>query len=309
MSNPIKISTNEEDINIRIDKLLSDYLEDVSRSYLQKLITDELVLVNGKKVKSNYKINKNDVIEVFIPEPENVRILEQKIDINIVYEDKDVIIVDKEQGMVVHPAPGNYENTLVNAILYHCKDLSGINGVLRPGIVHRIDKDTSGLLIVCKNDKSHNDIAKQLKEHTVIREYEAIVFDNIKEEQGTVDAPIGRHPVHRKQMAINHKNGKRAITHYSVIGRSIDNKYTYVKLKLETGRTHQIRVHMASIHHPLVGDLVYGPNKNPFKLEGQLLHAKKIGFIHPTTKEYMEFSSELPNYFKDLINKINIINI
>lgn len=304
MKELINIVVDENYVNCRIDKFLSDNIDDYSRSYLQKLIKDNYVKVNNKKVKSNYKLSIEDNVEVIIPEPEEIEVVPQNIELDIVYEDKDFIIVNKPQGLVVHPAPGNYDKTLVNAILYHCNDLSGINGVLRPGIVHRIDKDTTGLLVVCKNDKAHIDIAAQLKAHTITRKYEAIVYHNIKEDEGTVDAPIGRHPVNRKQMAINYKNGKRAVTHFKVLERLKDHKFTYVSLQLETGRTHQIRVHMSSINHPLLGDEVYGPSKSQFKLNGQLLHAKTLGFIHPTTKKYVEFNSPLPGYFKDVLNKL-----
>lgn len=301
----INFTINEEHTNTRIDKFLSEVLSDYSRSHLQKLIKEQAVLVNDKVVKANYKTNIDDQIIIHIPDPKALDIPIQDLSLDIVYEDKDILVINKPQDMVVHPAAGHYEGTLVNGILFHCKDeLSGINGVMRPGIVHRIDKNTSGLIVICKNDKSHAFIAEQLKEHTVSRKYEAIVYNNIKEDSGTIDVPIGRHPIQRKQMAINYKNGKRAVTHYKVLNRLKGNKYTHVELQLETGRTHQIRVHMTSIHHPLVGDDVYGPKKSPFKLIGQVLHARTLGFIHPTTLEYIEFNSELPDYFKQLLQQL-----
>lgn len=292
--------------NERIDKFLAEMRPDLSRSYLQKLIKEQSVFVNGKKVKANFNIKYNDEVKLYIPEAKPLEVEAQDIKLNIVYEDKDFLIINKPQNMVVHPAPGHSEGTLVNAVLHHCKnDLSGINGVTRPGIVHRIDKNTSGLLVVCKNDKAHINIANQLKDHSITRKYEAIVYNNIKEDEGVINAPIGRHKINRKEMAINYKNGKEAITHYRVLER-LRNQFTHVQLQLETGRTHQIRVHMASINHPVLGDDVYGPKnkKPPFKLTGQVLHAKTLGFIHPTTKEYMEFTSELPDYFKVLLKQL-----
>ena len=246
----------EEGNTVRIDAYLAKILEGVSRSYIQKLIKEEKVFVNQKKVKSNYKVNVGDEIEIEIPEPEPLDIVPEKMDLDIVYEDLDVILVNKPKGMVVHPAAGHYEHTLVNGLLYHCKDgLSGINGILRPGIVHRIDMDTTGILIVCKNDMAHASIAEQLKEHSITRKYQAIVHGRIAQDEGTVDAPIGRHPTDRKKMSINYKNGKEAVTHYRVLTRF--SQYTHIECQLETGRTHQIRVHMASIGHPLLGDVVY----------------------------------------------------
>lgn len=301
----ISFIVEENSCETRIDKYLSLKMPDRSRSNIQKLINDGMIQVNGKTVKSNYKLRLNDSITVEIPDAEPLDVPAQPISLDIVYEDMDLLIINKPQGMVVHPAPGHYEGTLVNAVLHHCKDqLSGINGVLRPGIVHRIDKNTSGLLMICKNDKSHMSLANQLKVHSITRTYEAIVHGHIHDDEGTIDAPIGRHPIHRKQMAINYKNGKSAITHYKVIER-LSQPYTHVRLNLETGRTHQIRVHMASIHHPIVGDDVYGPKKSTLKLEGQTLHARTLGFIHPTTGEYMEFTSELPDYFQRLLAKLN----
>lgn len=292
-----------EDAGMRIDKFISDRMPDYSRSFIQKLIKENDLTVNNNEIKSNYKLKAGDEINIVIPEPKELDIVAEDIPLDIVYEDKDVILVNKPQGMVVHPAPGHYTGTLVNAIMYHCKDdLSGINGVMRPGIVHRIDKDTSGVLIICKNDKAHESIAKQLKDHTITRKYNAIVYNNLKEDEGKINAPIGRHPVNRKQMAVNPINGKEAITHYKVLERI--NQYTYLELQLETGRTHQIRVHMASINHPLLGDPVYGPKSDRFKLKGQALHARVLGFVHPTTNEYMEFEAPLPNYFTGLLKKL-----
>ncbi|GMQ59861.1 RluA family pseudouridine synthase [Vallitalea sediminicola] len=292
-----------EDVGIRIDKYLTDRLPEYSRSFIQKLIKENNLTVNNNVIKSNYKLRLEDEIIIVIPEPKELDIVAENIPLDIVYEDKDVILVNKPQGMVVHPAPGHYTGTLVNAIMYHCKeDLSGINGVMRPGIVHRIDKDTSGVLIVCKNDNAHESIAKQLKEHTITRKYNAIVYNNVKEDEGIINEPVGRHQVNRKRMAINPISGKEAITHYRVIERI--NHFTYVELQLETGRTHQIRVHMTNINHPLLGDPVYGPKSDRFKLKGQALHARVLGFVHPTTKEYMEFEAPLPNYFTSLLKKI-----
>lgn len=301
--NEFKFIAQTEDVGKRIDKYLSDVLPDYTRSYIQKLTKDQQLTVNKKQIKSNYKLSDQDVICLKIPAPKELDIEAENIPLAILYEDQDVLLVNKPQGMVVHPAPGHYTGTLVNAIMYHCKDeLSGINGVMRPGIVHRIDKDTSGVLIVCKNDHAHASIAEQLKDHSITRRYNAIVYNNVKQDEGTINAPIGRHPTNRKHMAINAKTGKEAVTHYRVLDRM--NQYTYVELQLETGRTHQIRVHMASIHHPLLGDPVYGPKNNRFKLKGQVLHARVLGFIHPTTKEYMEFEAPLPNYFKSMLDKL-----
>lgn len=284
----------------RIDKCISNYLESLSRSYIQKIIKDGKAYVNDAVVKANYKVKVDDKVQFEIPDCEEPDIPPQDIPLDILYEDKDILIVNKPKDMVVHPAPGHYEGTLVNAIMFHCKDeLSGINGVLRPGIVHRIDKDTTGSIIICKNDEAHRKIAQQLKEHSITRKYRAIVYGRIMEEEGTVNAPIGRHPTDRKKMAINEKNGKPAVTHYKVL-EGFD-KYTYIECQLETGRTHQIRVHMTSIGHPLLGDEVYGNAKCPFKLEGQTLHAMTIGFIHPTTGEYVEYEAPLPEYFEHLL--------
>lgn len=284
----------------RIDKCISNYLESLSRSYIQKIIKDGKAYVNDAVVKANYKVKVDDKVQFEIPDCEEPDIPPQDIPLDILYEDKDILIVNKPKDMVVHPAPGHYEGTLVNAIMFHCKDeLSGINGVLRPGIVHRIDKDTTGSIIICKNDEAHRKIAQQLKEHSITRKYRAIVYGRILEEEGTVNAPIGRHPTDRKKMAINEKNGKPAVTHYKVLERF--DKYTYIECQLETGRTHQIRVHMTSIGHPLLGDEVYGNAKCPFKLEGQTLHAMTIGFIHPATGDYVEYEAPLPEYFEHLL--------
>ena len=282
----------------RIDKFLSEAMEDKSRSYIQGLVEKGNVKVNGKIVKSNYKVKEEDQIELIIPEPVELEIKGEDIPLNILYEDNDVLVVDKPQGMVVHPAAGNYNGTLVNAILNHCEDLSGINGVIRPGIVHRIDKDTAGVLVIAKNDAAHNKLSEQLKDHSMTRVYIALVEGIIKEKEGTIDAPLGRHPVERKKIAVL-KGGRHAVTHFKVMEAFKNN--TLVECRLETGRTHQIRVHMAHIGHPLVGDPVYGYKKQKFKLEGQLLHAKVLGFIHPTSGEYMEFESPLPDYFQKVI--------
>lgn len=293
----------QENQQMRLDKYLAEQFPELTRSYLQKLIKDVEVLVNGKSVKTGYQLSRGDEVSVNIPEPKELDVKPQKMDLDIVYEDEDVILINKPKGMVVHPAPGHTTDTLVNGLLYHCQgNLSGINGVARPGIVHRIDRDTTGILIVCKNDMAHNSIARQLKDHTITRRYRALVHGNLKEDKGTVEGPIGRHPVDRKKMAINERNGKPAVTHYQILERF--GNYTFIECVLETGRTHQIRVHMASIGHPLVGDEVYGPAKCPFKLQGQCLHAMVLGFVHPRTGEYMEFSAELPGYFQDLLKKL-----
>ncbi|ALP90857.1 MULTISPECIES: RluA family pseudouridine synthase [Clostridium] len=295
------IKVDEQDEGLRIDKYLSNIFKDKSRSFIQGLIEKENVKVNSKSLKSNYKLKKADEIEIMIPEPEILSVEAENIPIDIVYEDEDVIVVNKAQGMVVHPAPGNYNGTLVNALLYHCKDLSSINGVIRPGIVHRIDKDTSGILVIAKNDDAHNKLSEQLKDHSMKREYYALIEGRLKNNDGTIDKPLGRCKKDRLKIGII-EDGKRAVTHYEVVERY--NGYTLVKCVLETGRTHQIRVHMASIGFPLVGDPLYGFKRQKFKLEGQVLHARTLGFIHPRTGEYMEFTSELPQYFCDLINKL-----
>lgn len=288
----------------RIDKYLSEQLEDMTRSHIQKLIKENMVRVNGMAVKSNFKLSASDQIEVEIPELKEPDILPENIPLDILYEDQDILVVNKPKGMVVHPAPGHYTGTLVNAIMYHCKDnLSGINGVMRPGIVHRIDMDTTGSLLICKNDRAHQALAEQLKEHSITRKYHAIVHGRLKEDEGTIDKPIGRHPIDRKKMSVHCTNGREAITHYRVLKRF--QQFTYIECQLETGRTHQIRVHMSSIGHPILGDQVYGPAKCPYKLQGQTLHAKVLGIIHPTTGEYMEFDAPLPDYFQGLLEKMH----
>jgi len=295
-----EIFVTEEISGDRIDKFLSEQCEELSRSFIQKLLKSGEVFVGAKAVKPSYKVTEGDMISFEVPEAVEPEILPEDIPLDIVYEDHDVILVNKPKGMVVHPAAGHYTGTLVNALMYHCKDdLSGINGVMRPGIVHRIDMDTTGVLIICKNDLAHNSIAEQLKEHSITRRYQAIVHGNLKVDEGIVDAPVGRHPQDRKKMCINHQNGKHAVTHYKVLNRF--NGYTHIECRLETGRTHQIRVHMSSIGHPLLGDAVYGPAKCPFKLQGQTLHAGILGFVHPRTGEYMEFEAPLPEYFTKLI--------
>ena len=287
----------------RIDKYLSRLVTDSSRSAIQKLIESGSVKVNGSQVSKNYKVSTDDEILMLQGELKTLDAEPENIPLDIVYEDSDLLVVNKPRGMVVHPAPGNYSGTLVNALLYHCKDsLSGINGVLRPGIVHRIDKDTSGLLIVAKNDKAHIGLAEQIKEHSFTREYNAVVCGHLKEYEGTVCAPIGRNPKDRKKMCVTENNSKNAVTHYKVINEY--EGYSHISLRLETGRTHQIRVHMAYIGHPVAGDFVYGNDKKSAYLKGQCLHAIKIGFVHPITNEYLEFNSELPDYFKEFLNRL-----
>ena len=288
----------------RIDRYLSEELEDRSRSYIQKLIKEQYVKVNEKPVKANYRLSLGDMVEIDLPEAKEPDIVPEDIPMDILYEDQDIIMINKPKQMVVHPAPGHYSGTLVNALMYHCGDeLSGINGTMRPGIVHRIDMDTTGSLVVCKNDMAHQSLSAQLKEHSIRRIYVAIVHGNIKEDSGTVNAPIGRHPTERKKMSTHCKNGREAITHYQVLERFGD--YTYIQCELETGRTHQIRVHMASIGHPLLGDQVYGPKKCPFPtLQGQTLHARTLGIIHPRTGEYLEVNAPLPDYFEELLERL-----
>ena len=289
----------------RLDKYLSVIYPELSRSFFQKIIKAQGILVNDVPEKANYRIKSDDVVRVNFPDAVQTAIEPENIPLDILYEDPDVLIVNKPKGMVVHPSAGHYTGTLVNAVMYHCADsLSGINGEIRPGIVHRIDMDTTGSLIVCKNDDSHVKIAEQIKAHSVNRIYEGIVCGVVKDDEGTVSGAIGRHPTDRKKMAINEKNGKPAVTHYKVLKRF--DKYTYMQFKLETGRTHQIRVHMASIGHPLLGDSVYGTAKSAFKhLQGQTLHAKTIGFIHPSTGEYLEVSAPLPEYFVHLLETLS----
>ncbi len=301
MSELLTLLCTAEDCGKRIDKFISDNAEMLTRSAVQGLIGKNAVTADGKAVSKNYKIKGTETIEVEIPDAEPMDAVPENIPLDIVYEDEDLLIVNKPKGMVVHPAHGNYHGTLVNALLYHCGDsLSGINGVIRPGIVHRIDKNTSGLLIVAKNDKAHLHLAEQIKAHSFTREYEAIVSGSLKQESGTVDAPIGRHKTDRKKMCVTAENSRNAVTHYSLIRQF--GGYSHIKCRLETGRTHQIRVHMAYIGNAVLGDDVYG--KAYKGIEGQCLHARKIGFIHPTTEEYMEFSSDLPDYFTAILNKL-----
>ena len=302
---------SEEETGERLDKALASHFENMSRSYLQKLVKDGAVFVNGKPAKGSYKTTCGDEIKLQLPELKPISAEPEPIPLDILYEDEDVILINKPKGMVVHPAAGHLNGTLVNALLYHCENsLSGINGVLRPGIVHRIDMDTTGVIIACKNDEAHNCLAAQLKEHSITRKYRAILWHDMKEEEGTVDAPIGRHPKDRLKMAVNYQNGKRAVTHYRVLEHlsspRISGSFSYVECRLETGRTHQIRVHMASIGHPLLGDTVYGPARQPFKTDGQVLHAQVFGFLHPRTGEYMEFSAPLPDYFEEILNKFRL---
>ncbi len=301
MMDVMTFCVDEEMKDIRIDKYLIQKLPSLSRSYLQKLIQGGWVHVGEVCVKANYKVKAGDILQVCVPPPEQTDILPEPIPLDILYEDEDVLVVNKPKGMVVHPAAGHYSKTLVNALLYYCGDsLSGIGGVLRPGIVHRIDRDTTGSLLVCKNDFAHAGIAKQLKEHTITRQYAAIVHGVIKEDTGTIDAPIGRHPNDRKRMAVNYRDGRDAVTHFRVLTRFRD--YTYLACRLESGRTHQIRVHMASLGHPLLGDMVYGPGrKSGFSLEGQTLHAHILGFVHPRTGVYIETKAPLPDYFLHLL--------
>lgn len=284
----------------RIDKVVTEWFADLSRSYIQKMIKDGNIFVNGKNIKSNYRVKEGDQIRCSIPACVEPEIAAQDIPLDILYEDEDLLVVNKPKGMVVHPSAGHYSNTLVNALLFHCHgQLSGINGVFRPGIVHRIDKDTTGSLIVCKSEAAHKGIAMQLKEHSITRKYRAICYGNFEQDQGTVDASIGRDVHDRKKMAVNEKNGKPAVTHYRVLQQF--QGFSYIECELETGRTHQIRVHMTSIGHPLLGDEVYGRRTCKYKLQGQCLHAMTIGFVHPVRGEYMEFTAPLPDYFIHLL--------
>lgn len=304
MPDKYSFEISDADAGIRLDKFLTDAIDGITRSAVQKIVDGGSAAVNGLALSKNYKLRAGDKIEVVIPDAQPLEITAENIPLDIVYEDGDLLVVNKPKGMVVHPANGNYSGTLVNALMFHCGDsLSGINGVIRPGIVHRIDKQTSGLLIVAKNDLAHLGLASQIKNHSFTRAYEAVVYGNIKEESGTVNEPIGRSTKDRKKMAVTLKNSKAAATHYSVLQRFGD--FTHIRCVLETGRTHQIRVHMAYIGHPVAGDEVYGPKKVIRELDGQCLHAKQIGFVHPRTGEYLEFESELPEYFVNFLNKIS----
>jgi len=305
MSNaPVSTVVSPDQDGVRVDVFVSDAEESLTRSAAQNLLKEGLVSVNGTPVGKSYKVKVGDTVSWTVPDPEPLEAVPQDIPLDIVYEDDDLLVVNKPRGMVVHPAPGNPDGTLVNALLYHCQgNLSGINGVIRPGIVHRIDKDTSGLLIVAKNDLAHQNLAAQIQDHSFTREYRAVVHGNLKEESGTVDAPIGRSSNDRKKMAVTDKNSRNAVTHWEVLDRYPG--YTYLKLRLETGRTHQIRVHMAYIGHPVAGDPVYGPKNTPKELHGQCLHAGLIGFQHPRTGEYLEFQAELPEYFQTFLRKLS----
>lgn len=296
-------AAEKQDVGTRIDVFLAENMEDLSRSGVQKLIDEGMITLNGGKTKANYKLREKDIIDVTVPEVKEVEILPEDIPLDILYEDADVIVVNKPQGMVVHPAPGHTSGTLVNALMFHCgDDLSGINGEKRPGIVHRIDKDTSGVLMIAKNDMAHQSLAAQLAEHSITRKYNAVVYNGFNEDEGTVNKPIGRNPQDRKKMAVTEKHSRHAVTHYRVIERM--EKFTLIEAQLETGRTHQIRVHMTYIGHPLLGDPVYGPKKQPVSLEGQALHARVLGFIHPRTGEYMEFEAPLPPHFEALLERL-----
>lgn len=296
------IDAASTDIGTRLDKYLTEQIPDQSRSYIQKLLDDNFITVNGKSAKSNYKLRASDTITVEIPEAEELDIEPENIPLDIVYEDDDIIVINKPKGMVVHPAPGNWSGTLVNALMYHCGDsLSGINGEIRPGIVHRIDKDTSGLLVVAKNDRAHQSLAEQIQVHSAGRRYFAVVYGCPREETGTIQAPIARHPVDRKKMAVL-AGGREAITHYQVLEHY--QGYTLMKFRLETGRTHQIRVHMAHIGHPIIGDPLYGPAKDKWKLQGQCLHAGELELTHPATGERMLFEAPLPEYFEKVLQKL-----
>lgn len=303
----LRIIISEEDaayIGMRVDKVLSDMLTEYSRAYIQKLLSDGAIIVADKPIKANYKLQQGDIIEISIPEPKEPDIEPENIPLTIVYEDDDIIIIDKPKGMVVHPAPGHFSGTLVNALMYHCKDsLSTINGYLRPGIVHRIDMDTTGLILACKSDAAHKAMADKFKVHDINRVYTAVVYNHFNHETGTIDKPIARNKTDRKKMTIDERNGRHAVTHYKVI-HNLKNNFSLIECRLETGRTHQIRVHMASINHPLLGDELYGPKSKPFKTEGQVLHAGTLGFEHPITGEYLEFHSRLPEYFQRIVGML-----
>jgi len=292
-----------EESGLRVDSFLSDQLEELSRSQIQKLLEKGHVRLNGKPVKKNAKTAVGETYEVDVPEPQEIGILPEDIPLDIVYEDSDVIVINKPKGLVVHPAAGHWSGTLVNALMFHCKDLSGINGALRPGIVHRIDMDTSGLLIVAKNDFAHQKLAAQLKDHTLARTYEAIVCGNLREDSGTINAPIGRHPTDRKKMAVTEKNSREAVTHWEVIARYPG--YTHLRLRLETGRTHQIRVHLSWQNHPILGDVVYGHKKPELGQDSQCLHARQLTFLHPRTEEPVTVTCPLPEYFQSVLQKIS----
>lgn len=302
--NRIELCVSDSESGLRLDKAIAVLQTDISRNSAQQLIDDGNILVNGKPSNKKYSVKVGDILTLDIPEPTLLSVEPENIPLDIVYEDQYLLVVNKPKGMVVHPAAGNYTGTLVNALMYHCGDsLSGINGVIRPGIVHRIDKDTSGLLVVAKTDTAHNGLAQQIKEHSFTRVYNTVVVGNIKDDFGTIDAPIGRHSKDRKKQAVTDRNSKNAVTHFEVIERF--NGFTFLKVTLETGRTHQIRVHMAYRGTPIAGDVVYGNSKRTYGLDGQCLNASTIGFIHPITGEYLEFTTELPDYFKDFLRRIS----
>ncbi len=300
---PVRITVDADCAGERADKLLSTLLAEYSRSFVQNLFNDELVFCKGKAVSKSFKPKAGDILEFTVPEPEMLSLEPQNIPLDVMYEDSDLLVVNKPRGMVVHPAPGNYSGTLVNALLHHCAgSLSGINGVIRPGIVHRIDKDTSGLLLVAKTDAAHISLSEQIKEHSLAREYRAVIHGHLKEQEGVVDAPIGRSPNDRKKMCVTDKNSKHAVTHYTVLEEYKD--FSFIKLRLETGRTHQIRVHMAYLGHPVAGDPVYGPKNGVTSLAGQCLHAGLLGFVHPSSGEFIRVEAPLPEYFTDFIRRI-----
>lgn len=299
----VRFETAKEDENQRIDKYLAQKMPEVSRSYLQKLLKERLVFVDGCAAKASYRLLGGERIHLELPESQEPDIAPEDLSLSILYEDDFLLVVDKPKGMVVHPCPGHYSGTLVNGVLFHCQGrLSGINGVLRPGIVHRIDKDTTGALVVCKDDQTHRSLAEQLACHSITRRYRAVVAGNLVEDEGRIEAPIGRHPIDRKKMAVNHKNGKPAVTHYRVLERF--GSATYIECRLETGRTHQIRVHLSSVGHPLLGDTVYGSSRNRYGLQGQTLHAMVLGFMHPHFEKYVEFEAPLPEYFQKMLEKL-----
>jgi 23S rRNA pseudouridine1911/1915/1917 synthase len=299
----IKLTATEDVNGLRVDKAVSELCDDLTRSGVQTLLEEKRVLLNGKVAKKSESVKSGDILEIEIPDPKTLSLEPQNIPLEIPFEDEHLLVVNKPKGMVVHPAAGNFDKTLVNALLYHCGDsLSGINGVIRPGIVHRIDKDTSGLLVVAKTDQAHVGLAEQIKDHSFKREYRTVIVGNIKDDTGTINLPIGRHPVDRKKQTVTNKNSREAITHYEVLERF--NGFTFLRVMLETGRTHQIRVHFSHRGTPVAGDAVYGNLKKTYGLEGQCLHAAVLGFIHPITQEYLEFSSDLPDYFKEFLRRI-----